>query len=317
MAVLKFLNDINHFDVTDNITNASSTPRVEGVFPPFPLDHFKAPTGVSDMWFALYFGYYQPPNQSFMRVTDQAGNEIINFGASAAIGSGGTLGFTVQGGTVNSEGIVNGMESSGMKRLDMHIDVAGGTVDVYIEAVLVASWTGTFTGVTSIGGFSWKAMNSATTGWGLEVGWAFIADEDTRPILMYDSYPTANGAVQQWAGDEALIDGAAQDDGNVIISTTAEQTSVFVTGDLATTFAAGYEIMGLAISARGRVVGAGGPSSIAVAARSGTTIGNGPTTALSPGFKNYQSVISIDPNTGSAWTYASINAAQIGVTSKA
>jgi hypothetical protein len=317
MPVLKFMNDINQFDVVDYVSQ-SSIPRVDGIFPPFPTDHFKAPAGLSDIWIGLSIGYYQPVNQHYMRVTDQDGREIITFGASAAQGTG-TLGLIVQGAAAVTEGLQDGMAYNGGtgKRFDFHIDVTAGTVKAYVEAVLVASWVGTFTGVTSIGGYSWRAMNSQTTGWGLDVAWAFIADEDTRPILMQDSYPTANGAVQQWAGDETLIDGFAQDDGNVIISPTAEQTSVFVTGDLPTTYAGGYEIMGLAVSARGRVVGAGGPSSLAVAARSGTATANGPTRALSAGFKNYQNMIALDPNTGAAWTYASINAAQIGVTSKA
>jgi hypothetical protein len=318
MPVLKFMNDINQFDVKDFVADGA-VPRITGIFPPFPLDHFKAPTGLNNVWIGLGFAYYQPVDQHFMRVTDQDGREILTFGASGTLGSGGTLGLRVLGATVAvTQGIADGMEYAGTKRMDMHVDVVAGTVKVYIEAVLVASFTGALTGVTSIGGYSWRAHNTQTTAWGLDVAYAFIANEDTRPIFMQESYPTANGAVQQWAGDETLIDGFAIDDGNVLVSNTAEQTSVFVTGDLPTTFAAGYAVMAFGVSARARVVGVtGGPRSLAVAARSGTALANGETVALSPGFKNYQSMLTLDPNTSAAWTYASINAAQIGVTSKA
>ena len=210
-----------------------------------------------------------------------------------------------------------GANNSGTGRYDIHIDTIGGAVELYIDGNLVAQWTGTFTGVTSIGGVSWKTGGNVASPYGCEIYWAFMADEDTRPIFITESYPTANGAVQGWAGDETMIDGYVIDDGNVIISNTAEQTSVFVTGDLPSAYAAGYSVMAFGVVARARALGVGGPRSLAVAARSGTTIGNGDTKALTTGFAPYQSLITLDPNTGAAWTYASINAAQIGVTSKA
>jgi hypothetical protein len=313
MAILKFICDANQIDNEDGSSTIGSTIEYTK-YPTNAVAQFLAPPATTDLWISwgqTYRSGQQTKLKDTIQITDQDGVSIITAGW---IGAG--YGLTVQGGARQTTGNDAGTGSvSNFYRFDMHIDTVGGAVELYIEGNLVGAWTGTFTGVTSIGGISWQ--DAGNSSYGTQIYTAFMADEDSRPIFMEESYPTANGALSGWAGDETLIDGTTRDDAQVLVSNTAEQTSVFVTGDLPAAYAGGYEIMGFGVAARARVIGAGGPRSLAVAVRSGTTVGNGDTKALAGGFKSYQSMITLDPNTGAAWTYAAINAAQIGVTSKA
>jgi hypothetical protein len=124
--------------------------------------------------------------------------------------------------------------------------------------------------------------------------------------------PTAAGFYSQWNGAFTDIDEVGIADSLFIDTPTANNISTFDKTTVPSALDSGYEVVAIGIVAKAKR-GAGGPQNLQLVCRSGTTDGVSSTIALDLGYENHRAVFATDPNTASAWTFANLDACEIGV----
>lgn len=201
--------------------------------------------------------------------------------------------------------------NSGLSRYDIHfkLHASDGELAVYQNGNELFK----FNGQTDYLGLSfadillggWRDSNS-------EYSAMIVADEDTRPLLMHQVLPNANGGVQQWTGDYTAIDEIGFNDADALVSGNVNQKSLFgFPAQGAAT--AGRSVESVILSLRG--MGAGTQAIRGVARPLSTDFEKLSETDVLPNYSGLQYRFPVNPATGEPWTLAEINAAQFGVRS--
>lgn len=198
-------------------------------------------------------------------------------------------------------------------RLTVHSST--GFFGLYVEGLLVASYTGNTTisgavsGVTQVGLAS-SASSSSNEHFVSEV---IVADEDIRNLSLARLSPSAAGATSNWTGAYTEIDEDTLNDTDAITSATANQESQFALTDLTSTQGS---VRGVYVKARA-AKGGSGPLHVQLGLRIGST--NYLSGDLSPGnaYGPLQYELTTNPATSGAWANADLNSAQLAVKSTA
>lgn len=200
-----------------------------------------------------------------------------------------------------------------------------GTVDVWLNNVSVLSLTSQdtrnggnaqVTGIaigTSVFPSTFGATGRTDNYWDDIV---MSDDASTRigTAVVQTLYPTGAGATTQWTPSTgnnwaAVDEAAANSDTDYVSTSTANNIDTYAMGNLSNTSGT---ILALAVNLVARD-DAGGSNSIAAVVRSGGTDYAQASVATTAGYLNYQTVISTDPATSSAWTGTNVNAVELGV----
>ncbi len=143
------------------------------------------------------------------------------------------------------------------------------------------------------------------------------ADESTIGAKLRQHDMTAVGALSQWTGDYTDFDAYGASGLNLTkfaSSATADQIELAVLSDLPAGGDFQFKAVVMNVSAK---KGTTGPQKINAALRSGGTDYFSPDLALDVGYVQRGHVWALDPNTGSNWTRAAIDALEAGVRSRA
>jgi hypothetical protein len=189
---------------------------------------------------------------------------------------------------------------------DIHIDVTGGSIKLYLAGTLRLTASATLTGISDIAYARLGSPNDAR--------WSQViqADESTIGMRLLTRHPSGAGATSSWVGAYTEIDETVYSDADFINSATANQVSTFAqTGGAFT----GYIVQAVIVSARAKC-GATGPQNIRPILRvSGTDYDGGSDLALDAGYGPFQTDWETNPATTAAWVNTAIDALQPGVKS--
>lgn len=145
----------------------------------------------------------------------------------------------------------------------------------------------------------------------------FAADEDTKQFELASVTPSANGALQGWAGTFSNINEAGVNDATTISAAAADTLSTFIFPAMPTRLT-NFKVAALILGGRGSG-GAATPTTFEGVARVGgtdyttTTEANVPITLATGPFMFKWT---LNPATGLPWTVAEINSSQWGFKSK-
>lgn len=206
--------------------------------------------------------------------------------------------------------------SGTLARLDIQLRVhaTNGVFRLYVNGVICAEFLGD---TRSVGGGNiikvGLGSNNDSANSGMRHSACVIADEDTRPFVMYQRRPTGNGAETSWSGDYTSVDETGYEDSDFISSATVDQVETFtfpaLPGDMSTRQMA-------AIILAGRSRGSGSPGTIRGVARIGSTNYDIPgEDETPPGFGAQQWIFETNPATGLPWLGSEVNSTQFGVKS--
>lgn len=208
------------------------------------------------------------------------------------------------------------LPSGGAVTYDTRLTVsASGFFGLYIDGLLVASFTGNTTisaavsGVTNVAFVA--AANDGTTTYQHWLSEFIVADEDIRGLFVNRLSPSAAGATSDWTGSYTEIDDITRDDSDNISSATANQETQVALSDLSGTVGT---VRGVYVKVRA-AKGPTGPQGIQVGLRIGST--NYLSGTLTPigVYMPLQYEMATNPATSAAWTVSDLNSAQLAVKS--
>ena len=333
MAVLKVLSSIADMPAGDPVDTSSYTPITNAAWlAPYVtegigLNNLTFPNGgppielgstVSDFWFSTYF-YTNDGGWVSSNVVRLEGptSELVRLYSNTSE----NLQFEYWNGSAWTLIVTVTTAASTRFRIDIHANIAdsGGVLEVFKDGISQGSLTGDtkFTADTGVSQFRLGAV-SPNTGTTTPTGFSAViaADEDTRSMVVSQTALDSNGTHTAWTGDYTAVDEAGIDDLDYISSTAAGDTETYGFGNLDATFNTGYDVLAVSVNARAKKTGAGA-GFIKPCVYSGTTLGEGTSSALDIVYEPHSHIFAVDPDTATAWTISGVNAAQVGVKSSA
>jgi hypothetical protein len=202
-------------------------------------------------------------------------------------------------------------------RYDFHVVIHDtvGTLTMHINGAEVT--VATFSGDTLLRGES--VADTVMFGSDLvpaalnRISAVFVSDTDSRLIHYDQKALDGAGAETDWSGAYTDIDEQGIDFTDFIQGAANADKATYTFAALDTTFNdAAYTPIGLGVSARG-VKGATGPANLQLAARENITNGFSGNKALGDIWSMHQHMFTQNPDTAAAWTFAELDAAQVGV----
>lgn len=183
-----------------------------------------------------------------------------------------------------------------------------GRVQFYINGVLAVD----FTGVTDFGQGSVSRVLYKQTAYTSTTFSAWIMSTTTTlPLRLHQLLATGDGAQTAWAGAYGDINELGYSDATLISTSTADAVETFAFEDISGSFS-GFSFDAIVLAMRGQ--GSGAPGVIDGVSRiSGADHVTPGLMTLPTIFGPYRVVIDKNPATGTAWTLATINAAEFGV----
>ena len=196
------------------------------------------------------------------------------------------------------------------ERVDIHIkiDDVAGEFNVYLDGLLLVGFSGDTNrsadnAIVSVG---WMSDDNSLE---YDISAVIVADTDTRGMIFAQSKPTTNGARSDWTGDATDIDDLGRDDTNFIKSGTDGHVSTFGVGTLPAGLS-GWDVHAVVVAGRALV---GDDTTLDKVVRVGSTnylsgdVGAGG--IMGP----VQHVFHQNPATAADWTFAEVDAIEVGV----
>lgn len=311
--IYDFIGDLN---INSSNLSAYTAPHVRRSFAPINGRYLRTHRiPFSDHWIRAYFFnttiYTSIP---FLKLVDDDNNAVFDLifvtGSKIAIRAYDGSSMSV---LATSELSVS---DSTKYKFDLHIKLDGedGEISVYLDDVLFVSFVGNTLLSSSPSAIEFGSNITSTSP---RVYWSaiFVADEDTRRMVMVENYPTADGTNSDWTGSYSDIneDGQPKDEG-FIASEDEDAVSTFVAANIPSNLSSGYDVAAVVLSARGyQKAGSDVKGAIHLG---GTTyeVGSfGLGEDMGPG----QVILHENPATESAWAISDVNDAEIGVKLKA
>ena len=203
---------------------------------------------------------------------------------------------------------------STLQRIDIHIkrDDAAGAAEIYVGGALQWSFTGdtNLFAAAGINRIQWTQIGRVPAS--TYISAIIVANEDTRAMVMAQSKPSAAGGVQQWAGVAANLNETDQDDNTQITETTVGDISTFTKAAIPTALNV-LTPQAVVLSVRGQVSDDTLYDIAPMMRIGGVNYQVATDLNHSPGCKNKQVVVALNPATSAAWTFAAADGAEIGV----
>jgi hypothetical protein len=182
--------------------------------------------------------------------------------------------------------------------------ISDSSIFCYISGTLKAGATGAFPNVTAMTAAKFYPNNNT-----MEFSEVIIADQPTVGYRLQTLVPTGNGGTQQWAGDFTDIDEIITNDGQFISTPNPNEVMLFSQSTVTT-----QSIRAVVVTARVAAT-PGSPQNVQLACESGGVTHFSASFLQGLGFAPNVGIFPTDPNTGSPWTNAAVNAMQYGVKS--
>jgi hypothetical protein len=193
---------------------------------------------------------------------------------------------------------------------------ASGTVNVYLNGVLVVTYTGNIavSGVSDLDRIWLLGGHDPAYGGGFSE--IIVADEDTRafPGLVTLAL-TGAGTTDDWTGAYTQINGTVISDASPVYVNTNNKDEQFNVTDLPS---GAFRIKAVKLAARAAVSSSGAtPTKIALGYNSGGTVAVEADQTLTTAYDTYESISQVNPVTSAEFVQSDMNALQINVRSKA
>ena len=205
-------------------------------------------------------------------------------------------------------------------RLDMQVIDYGptGTVNVYLDGVLVITFTGdirvgTLTAFDSVVfSFSFNGVSNYPGSYFSEI---MVADEDTRPFSLQTLAPAGPGTVSNWLGSWSDISEIAMDDATEVGTNNSAAQDWQCT--LLPLVAGNPTVRAVMIAARSASPLASVATKVGLGVNAGGTVNPG--VAQSPGaaWVTLERLMPLNPVTGLPWTVADMGSLQLNLRSGA
>ena len=185
---------------------------------------------------------------------------------------------------------------------------AAGTVNVYANGVLIATYTGDLTvcGAASLSCFYFGSASNDEF-----FSEIIIADEDTRLMRLKTLAPNADGDTNDWTGAYTDVDELEGSDiDKIYTDTDGDDFQCNLTGMPA----GSYQVKAVKITAR--AVDAAGVLGVQLGVKSGGTVNVGSTQEVEGYWTLIERLMSVNPVTGVAWTPTDIESLQINLRAK-
>lgn len=210
--------------------------------------------------------------------------------------------------------------SSGVatRTFDVNFNIAdtGGYITVYMDGVQVAQTTGDTRPATSGAvrlRFQGRGYYLGGPAGEVHIGQVLLSDKSTIGALVHTLPVTAFGSTNAWSGAYTNVNETNVDTANVITANTNGQDVLFAIGDLGQALQSGNAISAVVISQFSSYATGSAVTKLLSRLRSSAATYSGSQVNLTTTFASYQHVFATDPATGTAWTVAGVNAAEIGM----
>lgn len=203
-------------------------------------------------------------------------------------------------------------------RIDIEVDRAvSGAIRVYSNFGLRAEYLGDTSAMPSPDSLHLNAHSTQTSStYACRISSIFIADEDSRAITAIQNNLTADGVNTDFSGGYVEVNKfGALDDSTKIVSTAANQVSSMVKSALPTEFNTGYEVVALGLYSRS-AAGITGETNMEFLITDNTNTQLSGDIAVGSFYSPKSYIFDTAPD-GLAWDVTKLNAADIGVKSKA
>ena len=187
---------------------------------------------------------------------------------------------------------------------------ASATVNVWVDGVLVITYTGdvTVSGVTSLD----TVVLSSDAGGSAYASEIIVADQDTRTLRLATLAPAGAGTTDAWTGAYTDVNEVVLNDATSVYTNATSQDEEFT---LSTLPAGAVSIVALKAGARCSATAGSTPTNIAVGIRSGGTTSAGTPVGQTTAWTENERLMGVNPVTGLAWTQSAVNALQINLRS--
>lgn len=261
-------------------------------------------SGQTDIWIheeirnGLHFGDFP-----FLGLLNSSGTEVLRLGTS---GDAITWQMERWTGAVWAAYGTTVAVSTARQTLDLHIDIANDTVEIYVSGTLRQTITGT--DLSTLTDIAQIRLRSTTSSFHSQI---IASTSSTIGRRLMTAVPTGDGTTNQWTASYTSVDELVYSDTDFIFSGTANQVELMVVTPVGST--SGYTIQGVAVNARANTDGSG-PQNLRLAVRGGSTTEiSGSDLPLLTGYGAYCVIFANDPSTTLPW--ASISGLQVGVKS--
>lgn len=180
---------------------------------------------------------------------------------------------------------------------------SNGNIKIYVNGVLTIDYTGDIT-IPDVSYFD--CIQILGPGWGSGTNQIIVSDNDTRNMSLCTNYLNASGDINDFTGTYINIDEIINSDSDIIYTNTVNQKFQANLSDLPS---AGYSIVG------GKLVYRATKGTSGLNLQHGIKANNTEyletSTGLTSGWKSYEKIYQVNPDTGLLFTPAEIDALQI------
>jgi len=194
-------------------------------------------------------------------------------------------------------------------RFDLQVSNYGssGTVNLYQNGVLIATYTGDIT-ISGVTGFD-CVYNKRTS-----ISEVIVSDTDTRNIIGLKTLaPTSDGTTTDWTGTYADVDETTISDADANYTDTTDLDQQFNVTDLP---AGTFYISSVKIACRATKSEDASIGKIKLGWKNGATTAVGTAQSLTTEWATYEELDALDPTTSAAWAQADMNDLELTVRSE-
>jgi len=252
-------------------------------------------------------------NVSLFAIIHSATGRGFRIGVSPTIAGKLTI-LSYDGTTITTLAAETGVSlASGKQTLDLKISNYGssGTVDLYCNGAIVATYTGNIS-ITGVDGFDQVGIIGYVhpANYSAAFSQIIIADEDTRLMTLKSLIPNADGDLNEWTGVYSNIDEETLSDADTVYTNIADETFLCNLSGMPT---GNFICKGVKITSRA-TDGVGGLG-IQLGIKTNSTVSLGDSVTLDVIWQTYESLYQQNPVTFNRFTPTDIEALQFAVKS--
>ncbi|MGB8887110.1 MAG: hypothetical protein WCC87_10335 [Candidatus Korobacteraceae bacterium] len=201
-----------------------------------------------------------------------------------------------------------------IQRIDLQITSYGATatVNVYIDGVLVITFTGDVT-VSGMTGFDCTVFGTYNNFGGIAAfSEVIVADEDCRLFSLVTMAPNAAGDTDQWTGAYTDCNPITINDANAVYTNTTGEVEEFNLIDLP---AGTFTIKAVKISARASISAGATATKLELGYKTNSTLSVGTAQSLTTAWACYERIDQQNPVTSNDWQQSEMNPLQVAMES--
>lgn len=268
--------------------------------------------GQSEIWLSFTIHPWDVnSNRTTVRFLNSDGDSVAIMASTSAGTHGWRLDlFTGPSSTTTVATGSTSLAEDSVYRFDIHllIDDTVGVADIFIDGTSYATFSGDTNRITN-SDITQISFETNTNSHDYDVSAVIVSTADTRAMEFLQRKPTADGAETDWSGDYTDIDENGFNDSDLISSSTDLDTSTFTGASLPSAVNT-FDVVAVVVAARAQE---GASATLRAAVRVGGTTYAPVDMEAESSANPAQGIITVNPATSAAWTFAAADAAEFGV----